>query len=124
MKLAFLTAMVLLVVAAARGDSTVSAWVPIFQGIDQATGTNDGSISSLSAHALRIDLRDPDIRLITTPPVANNYIPDQRETLLQTPREFMAEHGVQAVINVGFFFPAGYFNPSGTPAYLQGLSIS
>src|SRR5687768_17606618 len=124
MKLAFLTGIVLFVAAAARGASTVSPWVPVFQGIDQATGTNDGTISTLSAHAMRIDLRDPDVRLITTRAVTNNYIPDQRETQLQTPREFQIEYGTQVAINSGFFFPAGYQSPSGTPSWLQGLAIS
>ena len=38
--------------------SSVSAWVPIFQGIDQAKGTNDAAyLGTLSANALRVDLQ-------------------------------------------------------------------
>ncbi len=118
-------AIVFLAVAASRGASSVSAWVPIFQGIDQAKGTNDASyLGTLSANALRVDLQNPDIRLMVTPPVTNNYIPDQRETLLQTPREFVIEHGLQAGVNSGYFSPGGYNNPSGTPAWIQGLALS
>ncbi|HEU0010765.1 MAG TPA: phosphodiester glycosidase family protein [Verrucomicrobiae bacterium] len=118
-------AIVFLGVVTARGASSVSAWVPIFQGIDQAKGTNDASyFGTLSANALRVDLQNPDIRLMVTPPVTNNYIPDQRETFLQTPREFVTEFGLQAGVNSGYFSPGGYFNPSGTPAWIQGLTIS
>jgi hypothetical protein len=75
--------------ALANAASTVSPWVPIFQGIEQASGTNNDSAVSLSVNALRIDLQDPEVRLFVTPPVTNNYVPDSRETFLQTPREFL-----------------------------------
>ena len=104
--------------------STVTPWVPIFKGIDEATGTNNEAAITLSVHALRVDLQDPDIRLHVTPPVTTNYIPNQRETLLQTPREFLVEHRLQVAVNSGFFSPGGYFNPSGTPASLEGLVLS
>lgn len=115
----------LFAVSATQGASSVTQWVPIFQGIDQATGTNNvSSPVSLAVNALRIDLRDPDIRLMLTPPVTNNYVPDQRETLLQTTSEFLVEHGLQVAINSVYFAPGGYELPSGTPAYLTGLAIS
>jgi len=118
-------AIVFLSVAGARGAISVSAWTPIYQGIDQASGTNDASfIGTLSAHALRVDLQNPDIRLMITPPVTNNYVADQRETLLQTPREFVAEYGLHAGVNSGYFSPGGYNYPSGTPAWLRGATIS
>jgi hypothetical protein len=118
-------AIVFLSVAASHGASSVSAWVPIFQGIDQAKGTNDAAyLGTLSANALRVDLQNPDIRLNITPPVTNNYVPDVRETLLQTPREFVTEYGLQVGINSGYFSPGGYNYPSGTPAVIQGLAIS
>ena len=79
---------------------------------------------TLLRNALRIDLQDPDIRLMLTPPVTNNYVTNQRETLLQTPSEFLIEHDLQVAINAVYFDPAGYNNPSGTPAYLTGLAIS
>lgn len=117
--------MMFLAIAAARGGASVTPWVPIFQGIDEAGGTNDASyLGTLSAHALRVDLQNPDIRLTITPPVTNNYVPEQRETLLQTPREFVNEYGLQVAINSGSFFPPGYNNPSGTPAWVYGLVLS
>jgi len=117
--------MVFLSAAVARGAISVSQWVPIYQGIDQASGTNDASyVGTLSAQALRIDLQNPSIGLHVTPPVTNNYVPDQRETLLQTPREFVVEYGLQVGVNSGYFTPGGYNNPSGTPAWLRGVTIS
>lgn len=117
--------MMFLAVGAARGAASVSAWVPIFQGIDQASGTNDAAFfGTLSAHALRVDLLNPHSRLMITPPVTNNYVPDQRETLLQTPREFVSEFGLQVAVNSGSFYPPGYNNPSGTPAWIYGLTLS
>jgi len=117
--------MALLLAASAHGAATVTPWTPIFQGIDQATGTNSAATyGTLAVNALRIDLHDPDIKLVLTPPVTNNYVPNQRETLLQTPAEFLVGHGLQIAVNAIHFSPAGYNNPSGTPAYLTGLAIS
>jgi hypothetical protein len=108
----------------APGASTVSPWVPIFKGIDQASGTNNEGAISLSVSALRVDLQDADIRLFVTPPVTNNYVPNQRETLLQTPREFLMEYQLKVVVNSVYFSPSGYTLPSGTPAWMEGLVIS
>src|SRR6185436_14883494 len=120
----FVAVLLGLSLTAAAVASTVTPWVPIFKGIDEATGTNNEGTVSLSVHAVRVDLQDPDIRLFVTPPVTNNYVPDQRETLLQTPREFMVQYGLKVAVNSGFFFPPGYFNPSGTPAYMHGVILS
>src|SRR5688572_3737715 len=120
MKSAVAVGLLWLSVAVASATNTVSSWVPIFKGIEQATGTNDGGTVALSVNALRIDLRDPDIRLFVTPP-ASNYVANQRETLLQTPREFLREYGLSVAINSGQFTPGGYENPSGTPAAVDGL---
>src|SRR5688572_29181652 len=108
---------IMLAAAAAHGAATVSPWIPIFQGIEQATGTNDvATAGPLSVHALRLDLQDPDLRLLITPPVTNNYIPNQRETLFQTPREFLREHQLQVAVNAVHFSPPGYFSVSGDNA--------
>ncbi|HMJ65256.1 MAG TPA: hypothetical protein VK615_07880, partial [Candidatus Binatia bacterium] len=105
MKFVFAIGLLGLSLAVAPGASTVTPWVPIFKGIDQATGTNNGGGVTLSVNALRVDLQDPDIRLFVTPPVTNNYVPDQRETLLQTPREFLKEYQLKVAINSGYFAP-------------------
>ena len=119
------TVALLLATSVAQAASAVSPWVPIFQGIDQATGTNEGSgVVALSVNALRVDLQNPEIRLVVTPPITNNYVPDSRETFGQTAREFMREHGVQVAINSGYFAPGGYEIVSGTPMRVEGVVIS
>ena len=123
MRFALTVGLLGLSLAVASATNTVSSWIPIFKGIEQATGTNDGGTVALSVNALRIDLQDPDIRLFVTPP-ASNYVANSRETLLQTPREFLLEHGLSVAINSGQFSPGGYSNPSGTPANNEGLVIS
>jgi phosphodiester glycosidase/purple acid phosphatase-like protein len=124
MRFVFVAGLLGLGLVVAPAANTVSPWAPIFRGIEQATGTNNESGVSLSVNALRIDLHDPEIRLFVTPPVATNYVANQRETLLQTPREFLVEHRLQAAVNSGYFNPAGYGNPSGTPAWVEGLVLS
>jgi len=108
-----------------HGASTVSQWAPIFQGIEEATGTNDsGSAGPMSVNALRIDLQNTNVTLVVTPPVTDNYVSDQRETYLQTTREFLLEHQLQIAINSGYFSPGGYEQTSGTPATVEGTIIS
>jgi hypothetical protein len=124
MKFALAVGLLGLGLVVAPGANTVSPWVPIFKGIDEATGTNGGGAVTLSVHALRVDLLDPGVRLFVTPPVTNNYVPNQRETLLQTPREFLNEHGLRVAVNAGYFAPGDYSLPSGTPARVEGLAIS
>jgi ABC-type multidrug transport system fused ATPase/permease subunit len=65
------------------------------------------------------------VRLVITPPNTNDYVADQRETFLQTPREFLIEHDLQVAINSGYFGPpSSYDLTSGTPTFLQGAIIS
>lgn len=109
-----------------RGESSVSEWTPILKGIDQATGTNQvGSTGyPLSANALRIDLHDPEIKLFLTPRVASNYVADSRETLFQTPAQFLEQYKVQIAVNTIQFNPPGYSSPSGAAANILGLAMS
>lgn len=122
---AILTAGLMLAsVAASHAANSVTPWMPIFKGIDQGQGTNNGVSIQLSVHAVRVDLQDPDVHLLVTPPVTNNYIPGSRETFLQTPREFMAAHGLKVAVNGCYFAPGGYQYPSGTPASVEGTVLS
>ena len=44
----------------------ITPWIPLFKGVDHATGaSNDPRLQQVNA--LRIDLLDPDIRIFTTP---------------------------------------------------------
>ncbi|MFM1770200.1 MAG: hypothetical protein RJA22_2729 [Verrucomicrobiota bacterium] len=124
MKFVLAAGLSLLAAATLQAQNSVTPWVPIFKGVDQATGTNNGSLIQLSVDAIRVDLQDPDVQLMVTPAVTTNYVTDSRETVLQTPREFMRQHGVQVAVNGCWFSPAGYGNPSGTPSWLAGPVIS
>ena len=82
------------------GASTVkvSDWKPVFLGIDQATGSIDGTDASV-AYALRVDLRAPGIRFYTTPRQGTlNTISSQNS-------QFLMKYGLQVVINANFFSP-------------------
>ncbi len=73
---------------------TVNPWEPIFKGVEHATGETD-TPRLQKVNAVRIDLRDPDIRLITTP--GNAWSPG--DTTRQTGSAYMAETGAQVAIN-------------------------
>jgi exopolysaccharide biosynthesis protein len=109
-----------------KADMTVTAWNPVFKGIDHATGTNqpDATYPSLNVmHVLRVDLSDPDIQIITSPKLTNNYLANSRETGGYTVSDFQKRHDLQVSINAGLFDPSSYYLPAGTPMDIHGLSI-
>lgn len=116
---------VLLALADARGAITTNAWFPILKGIEHISGTNlpDAAIPRLQvANCLRVDLTDPDIHFLATPP-APAPIPEVRETLSLTITNFILQYGVQAAVNANFYTPAD--PPSeGNPEDVYGLHIS
>ncbi len=96
---------------------TITPWVPIFKGVELASGqdvTADGRPQKV--RAIRVDLYDDDIELFTTP--GNGDAP--LETTRQTGSTFMNTYGVQVGINANYVvreLTASYAN-------LDGLSIS
>src|SRR5438309_11283204 len=114
----------LMVVAAtclsARADLTVSAWTPLYKGIDHAVGTNCPPTTVVNngvaftdstlqvANCVRIDLSDPDVRLFTTPR-ASSWASGSRETLSLTITNFIKNYGVQVASDANFYnvFPGG-----------------
>lgn len=85
-----------------RAAIKVSPWVPIFQGVELAKGEADAAEPRLQqVRAVRVDLRDPDIELFTTP--SNGDAP--LETTSETTGEFVRRHRVQVAINANFFSP-------------------
>lgn len=102
-------------------------WTPIFKGIDHLVATNlpdRANYPNLQVgNALRINLTDPDIKLVTTPRIAN-YQQNFRETGGMTVSRFLQTQHVQAAINANFFSPSEYYLPEGTPMALDGLAIS
>jgi hypothetical protein len=105
----------------------VTGWKPLFKGIDYLTGTNSqsgGDFSNLMvAHVLRINLADPDIRLLPTPR-HTNYVVNSAETQGRTVSQFVKAYGVQVAVNANFFSPEEYYLPEGTAMRVDGLSIS
>lgn len=120
--LAFLTA-----ASAARATTIVGSWVPIFKGVDHSVSTNLPSGGEFPnhhvVHAMRVDLTDPDVRLFTTPRIAN-YTAGSREVGGLTVSDFLKTHRVQAAVNANFFDVRTYYVPAGTPMNLYGLAVS
>ena len=105
----------------------VTPWNPIYKGIEHLSGTNhspSGDFENLMAiQAMRIDLRDPDLRFLSTPPI-DNYQVNSRETAGHTVSQFLRLHKLQVAINAGFFRPTDNYLPDGTPMTTPGLLIS
>ena len=102
-------------------------WIPIFKGIDRARGTNvaDAANPDLNVvNVARVDLTDPDVRLLTTPRLASGYVEGFHETGGMTVSRFLQVHQAQLAINANFFDQSQYYLPEGTPMDLSGLSIS
>ncbi len=108
-------------------DPVLGPWVPIFQGIEQLSATNDTRSTDFSnlmvTYALRVDLREPGIQLLPSPRI-ENYTVNSRETAGMTVSRYVKNKGVQVAINAGFFRPGEYYLPEGTPMAVSGLLIS
>jgi hypothetical protein len=85
-RLAFSAALLLFALPFSQAQTSVTPWQPLYKGIDYARGTNlylsqTVPLTNLMvATCLKIDLTDPDVQLLTTPP-APGYIAGSRETL-------------------------------------------
>jgi uncharacterized repeat protein (TIGR02543 family) len=102
----------------ARAAFTVSPWVPIFKGVDYATGTADtNEVRLQKVFAIRVDLLDPDVEFFSTP--SNGA--DPLETTSQTTSQFLLSNSLQVAINANFFSPC-CSGPE--PKDLLGLAIS
>jgi hypothetical protein len=111
--------------AAMSSTITVGPWMPLFKGVELATGQQlPETLGELNQQVLclRIDLSDPDIALFTTPKCTNCL----QETSSQGTSNYLEQYGVQVAINGGFYAsstgPAD--TPLGTPDDVYGLAIS
>ncbi len=106
---------------------SISEWEPLFKGVELMRGTNlvsSGDFQNrMAMYCLRIDLRDPDVRLLPSPRITN-FVAGTRETAGMTVSRFVVNHGVQVAINANFFDPQEYYLPEGTPMYVSGLQVS
>jgi exopolysaccharide biosynthesis protein len=106
---------------------SITEWEPLFKGVELMRGTNlvsSGDFQNrMVMYCLRVDLRDPDIRLLPSPRITN-FVQGSRETAGMTVSRFVANHGVQVAINANFFDPQEYYLPEGTAMYVSGLQVS
>ncbi len=109
------------------GDPAFSPWTPIFKGINYTIGTNSTRsgdfINRAVGRVFRVDLMDPDVRLLATPRI-DNFNPGVRETAGMTVSRFLQTNRLQVAVNGGFFDPSGYYLPENTPMIISGLAIS
>lgn len=77
---------------------SVSAWTPLYEGIDYATGTAT-SPRLMKAFAFRIDLRNPYVAMAASP--GNGGAP--YDTALQNTTAFRDQYGLKAACNASFF---------------------
>ena len=97
----------------------IGAWSPIYKGIDYAIGTADtAEPRAQQVHALRIDLKDPDVRLFGTP--SNGAAP--LDTTSQNAGQFLTQHGLQVAVNTSFYTPCCSSTPENKD--LVGLAMS
>lgn len=94
---------------------SVSPWTPIFQGIDQSSGTIYGTNASV-ANAVRIDTTAAGISFLTTPKSG------PQQTISETTSQFVTRYGTAVAVNANFFAPCCSTTPE--PKSLTGLAVS
>src|SRR5882757_3854945 len=116
-RLSWLLLLVIVCVSARANATTVKTtrWRPVFIGVDQASGSIDGSDASV-AYALRVDLRAPGIHFYTAPRQGS------LNTVASTSSQFLLKYGLQAAINANFFAPC--CNATNEQKTVLGLAVS
>ncbi len=118
----FLITLALLAGFSASAAQTVTAWTPVYRGVDYATGTNNTASNPRQfAHALRIDLTDPGVQLLPTPPITNS---PGKETIGMTVTNYIRTYKLQAAVNGGDFDYCCSTTPENNPQTVVGLQIS
>jgi exopolysaccharide biosynthesis protein len=113
--LLFLLVAVSFCTAANATTVKTTRWRPVFIGIDQASGSIDGSDASV-AYALRVDLHAPGIRFYTAPHQGS------LNTVASTTSQFLLKYGLQAAVNANFFAPC--CNATNEQKTVLGLAVS
>jgi hypothetical protein len=96
-------------------------WKPLFKGIEWAGActtrlpSNPGTpgVRTQRVNALRIDLKDPDIRFFSTPRAPQGGT--QFDTKGQVASELLCEYGLQVVINASFSWPCCHYETEKNP---------
>lgn len=103
----------------AQAAIITNAWVPIFKGIDFATGEADtNEVRQQKVSVLRVDLLNPAVEMFSTPSNGSGDL----ETYGQTTTTFVNSYGVAVGVNANFFSPVTTI--SNDPRELSGLAIS
>ena len=109
------------------GTAIVGPWEPMFKGVDHSVSTNLPGVSGmphrLVIHTIRVDLSDPDIQLLSTPPI-DNPVQGTREVGGLTVSDFLRTNQVQVAINANLFDAREYYLPAGIPMDVYGLAVS
>src|SRR5262249_51432718 len=120
------------------GSTVFGPWVPLFKGIDHATGTNTpgtGGFAELQVgNALRVDLADPDLKKFSTTRYTN-YVYEGSGTCGQesaafTATNFLQQYKLQVAINANNFHTPctsdspSYTIPEGTAVRVTGALVS
>ena len=104
-------AILLLILMPAHSATVLGPWVPLFEGIDHAVGTNTSSGGGMPdlmvINALRVDLTDTNVQLYAAPRIATDYSMGYIETGGYTTSNFLTMHGLQAAINANYFHDPG-----------------
>jgi exopolysaccharide biosynthesis protein len=116
-RLSWLFLLVVACISAFAHATTVKTthWRPVYVGIDQASGSIDGSDASV-AYALRVDLQAPGIHFYTAPHQGS------LNTVASTTSQFLLKYGLQAAINANFFAPC--CNATNEQKTVLGLAVS
>jgi exopolysaccharide biosynthesis protein len=116
-RLSWLFLLVVACISALAHATTVKTthWRPVYVGIDQASGSIDGSDASV-AYALRVDLQAPGIHFYTAPHQGS------LNTVASTTSQFLLKYGLQAAINANFFAPC--CNATNEQKTVLGLAVS
>jgi exopolysaccharide biosynthesis protein len=129
-------ALLLLAGASVQASTVLGPWVPLFDGIDHAVGTNTPGGGStmpdlMVIYALRIDLTDTNLQFYTAPRIKTGYSAGDEETAGYTTSNFLTMHALQVAVNANYFHDPGtsdtespdYLAPAGTPYDVIGLEI-
>ena len=113
----FAAVAVMACVSLGAGAATVkvSRWTPVYLGVEQATGTIDGTDGS-HAFTVRVDLRAPGIQFYTTPHQGG------LNTVASTTSDFLKKYGLQLAVNANFFAPC--CTASAEEKTVNGLAVS
>jgi hypothetical protein len=95
----------------------VGDWQALFRGVEYAAAESS-SPRPLRIHVVRIDLREPGIEFLVTPP--NGDCPGETDGLKTS--TFLVKHGLQLAVNASPYAPVS--QEEGAPKDVLGLSVS